>query len=183
MTLKNTMPLVHAALLSNIFFWMPLWCMDAAITSSQEYERYALANGSVGSSSKYASVIELSAPGQRSLILKQIRDENPLVQFDLVKDYLASTLGNYYAIPVNNVVMIAASDKYPHKIYQDRGCTLHRKVSGEPLDKTFPDFLSQEDFNIQQRVIDPDQPWQKIHPLPHSRQGTHQTNNKKYEQA
>lgn len=108
--------------------------------------------------------------GKSVYILKQIRDSSISEQFLLINDAVASNIGYHAGVKVNNVFFIPYSVANHLKYYPNQAATLHEYVKGVDLEQAFPDHL-QKDFNIQQRVINPDSEWQKKYPLKANMQG------------
>jgi len=103
-------------------------------------------------------------------IIKQIIHESLDEQFLLINDYLASNIGCSMRIHVNHVSLIPATINHPAKIFPERAATIHTIVPGKDIETVRPDFLP-EWFMIQQRICDPNSPWQKKWPLSENEQG------------
>lgn len=159
--------------LLSIIFYLILFFQVRAISlnilSEDEVRNFRIIDSAIKHDGSDAN-IRIITDGKNNYILKQINDSSLDEQFLLINDLIASTIGIEAGIAVNAVSLIPYDVGSGLKKYPDRAATIHTYIPGRDLEHELPDFLP-EDFNIQQRVINPNSEWQKKYPLSEHRQG------------
>src|SRR5947209_1461523 len=146
-----------------------LYSINIKILMDKDFINFSIVQSNINHTGTDA-VIRKITDGNKTYILKQIKDPLLDEQFLLVNDCIASSIGIQSGIPINEVAFIPYNMGTTLKVFPERAATLHSFISGTELEQELPSFL-EDNFTLQQKVINPNSVWQKNDPIDEFEQG------------
>lgn len=169
----KTSTITHPPILAALIATSQTLALPPQNLSHEQAKRLTVLDAQVSHTGTDACIRKVT-DGKQVFILKQINDPSLDEQFLLINDCVASQIGHATGVPINQVLFIPYDVAQHLKPYPERAATLHTYVPGKDLESELPSCV-QKDFILQQRVINPNSPWQKKFPLAEHQQGLTQT--------